>query len=88
MAVQILTAYEGTLEDEIPPPSEKYEHSEMLLYKVSSAIIAEQHIAYSPCCTYYTRQWREHDSRVLASQSYLPAGVCAEGGWQTPGGPG
>lgn len=33
MAVQILQAYEGTLEDDYPPDSERYEHSEMLLYK-------------------------------------------------------
>ncbi|BBN20005.1 N-alpha-acetyltransferase 15/16, NatA auxiliary subunit [Marchantia polymorpha subsp. ruderalis] len=43
MAVQILEAYEGTLEDDYPPdndgnppfPPERYEHSEMLLYKVT-----------------------------------------------------
>ncbi|KAJ7522001.1 hypothetical protein O6H91_19G078300 [Diphasiastrum complanatum] len=35
MAVQILGAYEGTLEDSYPPDNERYEHSEMLLYKVS-----------------------------------------------------
>jgi len=34
MAVNILDAYEGTLEDDFPPESERYEHSEMLLYKV------------------------------------------------------
>eukprot|EP00271_Cylindrocystis_brebissonii_P017542 TRINITY_DN4604_c0_g2_i1.p1 TRINITY_DN4604_c0_g2~~TRINITY_DN4604_c0_g2_i1.p1 ORF type:complete len:965 (+),score=256.92 TRINITY_DN4604_c0_g2_i1:597-3491(+) len=33
-AVKILEAYEGTLEEEVPPDSERYEHSEMLLYKV------------------------------------------------------
>ncbi|KAL3676814.1 hypothetical protein R1sor_026762 [Riccia sorocarpa] len=35
MAVQILEAYEGTLEDDYPPDNERYEHSEMLLYKVT-----------------------------------------------------
>ncbi|CAM6129165.1 unnamed protein product [Calypogeia fissa] len=35
MAVQILEAYEGTLEDDYPPENERYEHSEMLLYKVT-----------------------------------------------------
>lgn len=34
MAVNILNAYEGTLEEDFPPDSERYEHSEMLLYKV------------------------------------------------------
>lgn len=32
-AIDILEAYEGTLEDD-PPESERYEHSEMVLYKV------------------------------------------------------
>ncbi|GBG90818.1 hypothetical protein CBR_g51323 [Chara braunii] len=32
-SVQILEAYEGTLEEDHPPESERYEHSEMLLYK-------------------------------------------------------
>jgi peptide alpha-N-acetyltransferase len=36
MAVKILEAYEGTLEEDSPPDNERYEHSEMLLYKVSS----------------------------------------------------
>lgn len=34
MAANILDAYEGTLEEDFPPESERYEHSEMLLYKV------------------------------------------------------
>ncbi|KAI5063900.1 hypothetical protein GOP47_0020570 [Adiantum capillus-veneris] len=34
-AVDILVAYEGTLEEDYPPDNERYEHSEMLLYKVS-----------------------------------------------------
>lgn len=33
MAVSVLKAYESTLDEDYPPPSEKYEHSEMLLYK-------------------------------------------------------
>lgn len=35
-AVEILEAYEGTLEDDYPPDNERCEHGEMLLYKVSS----------------------------------------------------
>ncbi|KAH9560299.1 hypothetical protein CY35_06G098800 [Sphagnum magellanicum] len=35
MAVKILEAYEGTLEEDSPPDNEKYEHSEMLLYKAT-----------------------------------------------------
>ncbi|KAK9677157.1 hypothetical protein RND81_11G124400 [Saponaria officinalis] len=34
-AIEILEAYEGTLEDDYPPDNERIEHSEMLLYKVS-----------------------------------------------------
>ncbi|XP_076930942.1 N-terminal acetyltransferase A complex auxiliary subunit NAA15-like [Bidens hawaiensis] len=34
-AIDILEAYEGTLEDDYPPESERCEHGEMLLYKVS-----------------------------------------------------
>ncbi|XP_023548247.1 N-terminal acetyltransferase A complex auxiliary subunit NAA15 isoform X2 [Cucurbita pepo subsp. pepo] len=34
-AVEILEAYEGTLEDDYPPESERCEHGEMLLYKIS-----------------------------------------------------
>uniref|UniRef100_A0A1D1XV89 N-alpha-acetyltransferase 16, NatA auxiliary subunit n=1 Tax=Anthurium amnicola TaxID=1678845 RepID=A0A1D1XV89_9ARAE len=34
-AVDILDAYEGTLEDDYPPDNERCEHSEMLLYKIS-----------------------------------------------------
>lgn len=33
-AVDILEAYEGTLEDDHPPENERCEHGEMLLYKV------------------------------------------------------
>jgi N-alpha-acetyltransferase 15/16, NatA auxiliary subunit len=33
-AVEVLEAYEGTLEDDYPPENERYEHNEMLLYKV------------------------------------------------------
>jgi peptide alpha-N-acetyltransferase len=35
MAANILDAYEGTLEEDFPPKSERYEHSEMLLYKAT-----------------------------------------------------
>lgn len=34
-AVEILEAYEGTLEDDYPPDNERCEHGEMLLYKVT-----------------------------------------------------
>ncbi|XP_018632751.1 N-terminal acetyltransferase A complex auxiliary subunit NAA15 isoform X2 [Nicotiana tomentosiformis] len=34
-AVDILEAYEGTLEDDYPPENERCEHGEMLLYKIS-----------------------------------------------------
>lgn len=34
-AIEILEAYEGTLEDDYPPDNERCEHGEMLLYKVS-----------------------------------------------------
>ncbi|GAB2269440.1 N-alpha-acetyltransferase 16, NatA auxiliary subunit [Dionaea muscipula] len=34
-AIDILEAYEGTLEDDYPPENERTEHSEMLLYKIS-----------------------------------------------------
>ncbi|XP_019448115.1 PREDICTED: N-alpha-acetyltransferase 15, NatA auxiliary subunit-like isoform X1 [Lupinus angustifolius] len=34
-AVEILEAYEGTLEDDFPPENERCEHGEMLLYKIS-----------------------------------------------------
>ena len=33
-AVEILEAFEGTLEDDYPPDNERCEHGEMLLYKV------------------------------------------------------
>ncbi|KEH39579.1 amino-terminal acetyltransferase, putative [Medicago truncatula] len=34
-AIEILEAYEGTLEDDYPPENERIEHGEMILYKVS-----------------------------------------------------
>ncbi|KAH8514435.1 hypothetical protein H0E87_007314, partial [Populus deltoides] len=34
-AVEILEAYEGTLDDDYPPDNERWEHGEMLLYKIS-----------------------------------------------------
>lgn len=33
-AIDILEAYEGTLEEDYPPDNERCEHGEMLLYKV------------------------------------------------------
>lgn len=38
-AIEVLEAYEGTLEDDYPPENERYEHSEMLLYKVPVKIL-------------------------------------------------
>jgi len=35
-----LEAYEGTLEDDYPPDNERYEHGEMLLYKVSYTVLS------------------------------------------------
>uniref|UniRef100_A0A804NNI1 BAR domain-containing protein n=1 Tax=Zea mays TaxID=4577 RepID=A0A804NNI1_MAIZE len=40
-AVEVLEAYEGTLEDDYPPENERYEHNEMLLYKMTTAISIE-----------------------------------------------
>jgi hypothetical protein len=37
-AVEILEAYEGTLDDDYPPDNERWEHGEMLLYKVTLLI--------------------------------------------------
>lgn len=34
-AAEVLEAYEKTLEEDYPPENERYEHSEMLLYKIS-----------------------------------------------------
>uniref|UniRef100_A0A804PRC7 Protein kinase domain-containing protein n=1 Tax=Zea mays TaxID=4577 RepID=A0A804PRC7_MAIZE len=39
--VEVLEAYEGTLEDDYPPENERYEHNEMLLYKMTTAISIE-----------------------------------------------
>jgi len=45
-AVDILEAYEGTLEDDYPPENERCEHGEMLLYKVTGNIDACFRIFY------------------------------------------
>lgn len=49
-AVEILEAYEGTLEDDYPPDNERCEHGEMLLYKVFFIdvfhIISALHLQY------------------------------------------
>jgi hypothetical protein len=37
--IEVLEAYEGTLEDDYPPDNERYEHSEMLLYKVPATLL-------------------------------------------------
>lgn len=39
-AIEVLEAYEGTLEDDYPPDNERYEHSEMLLYKVHITLLS------------------------------------------------
>ena len=52
-AVDILIAYEGTLEEDYPPDNERYEHSEMLLYKVSLISWTEFFLVYSPNNTIY-----------------------------------
>ncbi|KAL5659768.1 hypothetical protein ACJX0J_026893, partial [Zea mays] len=39
-AVEVLEAYEGTLEDDYPPENERYEHNEMLLYKYDRHFVA------------------------------------------------
>ena len=50
-AIEILEAYEGTLEDDYPPENERCEHWEMLLYKVialtCSAYICTSHSDYA-----------------------------------------
>jgi hypothetical protein len=38
-AIDVLEAYEGTLEDDYPPDNERYEHGEMLLYKVLEIVL-------------------------------------------------
>ncbi|KAH9714683.1 N-terminal acetyltransferase A complex auxiliary subunit NAA15 [Citrus sinensis] len=44
-AVEILEAYEGTLEDDYPPDNERCEHGEMLLYKVDKLAYKEQEVS-------------------------------------------
>ncbi|KAG8481929.1 hypothetical protein CXB51_026657 [Gossypium anomalum] len=44
-AVEILEAYEGTLEDDYPPDNERCEHGEMLLYKVDKLTYKEQEVS-------------------------------------------
>lgn len=41
-AIEVLEAYEGTLEDDYPPENERYEHGEMLLYKVHFSPFSER----------------------------------------------
>lgn len=45
-AIEILEAYEGTLEDDYPPENERCEHGEMLLYKVIASIFACVHFSF------------------------------------------
>ncbi|KAG4955373.1 hypothetical protein JHK85_041753 [Glycine max] len=44
-AIEILEAYEGTLEDDYPPENERCEHGEMLLYKVDKLAYKEQEVS-------------------------------------------
>ncbi|XP_022745253.1 N-terminal acetyltransferase A complex auxiliary subunit NAA15-like isoform X1 [Durio zibethinus] len=44
-AVEILEAFEGTLEDDYPPDNERCEHGEMLLYKVDKLTYKEQEVS-------------------------------------------
>uniref|UniRef100_A0A804NRN5 Uncharacterized protein n=1 Tax=Zea mays TaxID=4577 RepID=A0A804NRN5_MAIZE len=41
MAVEVLEAYEVTLEDDYPLENERYEHNEMLLYKYNRHFTAK-----------------------------------------------
>ena len=59
-AVEILEAYEGTLEDDYPPDNERCEHGEMLLYKVLLI-----HLFYFFACTC---KWLPHMSSLQAFQ--------------------
>lgn len=52
-AVEILEAYEGTLEDDYPPENERCEHGEMLLYKVSWSVSYEPAFHLSTFFSYY-----------------------------------
>ncbi|KAH1240493.1 N-terminal acetyltransferase A complex auxiliary subunit NAA15 [Glycine max] len=44
-AVEILEAYEGTLDEDHPPENERCEHGEMLLYKVDKLVYKEQEVS-------------------------------------------
>ncbi|OWM78206.1 hypothetical protein CDL15_Pgr015025 [Punica granatum] len=44
-AIDILEAYEGTLEEDYPPENERCEHGEMLLYKVDKLAYKEQEVS-------------------------------------------
>ncbi|THG22776.1 hypothetical protein TEA_024701 [Camellia sinensis var. sinensis] len=44
-SIDILEAYEGTLEDDYPPDNERCEHGEMLLYKVDKLSLKEQEVS-------------------------------------------
>lgn len=72
MAASILEAYEGTLEEDFPPESERYEHSEMLLYKVrrvSHRIFGNKLQTLRICLTkmhsQYHQQFMESRGRLL-----------------------
>ncbi|KAJ1429089.1 Tetratricopeptide-like helical domain superfamily [Sesbania bispinosa] len=62
-AVEILEAYEGTLEDDHPPDNERCEHGEMLLYKIS---LLEE-------CGYLERaleELRKKESKIVDKLAY------------------
>ncbi|RWR77484.1 Tetratricopeptide repeat-containing domain-containing protein [Cinnamomum micranthum f. kanehirae] len=44
-AIEILEAFERTLEDDYPPENERFEHGEMLLYKVDKLGYKEQQVS-------------------------------------------
>ncbi|XP_047316946.1 N-terminal acetyltransferase A complex auxiliary subunit NAA15-like [Impatiens glandulifera] len=62
-AVDILEAYEGTVEDDYPPDGERCEHGEMLLYKIS---LLEE-------CNYLAKaleELKKNESKIVDKLSY------------------
>lgn len=51
-AIEILEAFERTLEDDYPPENERFEHGEMLLYKVWFRCMI-----WYPCLLYLAAWW-------------------------------
>jgi len=50
--IEILEAYEGTLDDDYPPDNERCEHSEMLLYKVRVPFSAQLSVSKWRSCQF------------------------------------